>query len=76
MALAASKTIGEDVSAIYANLAHQRNRTGLPGKRQPCMTQSVLQTARGDLTVRTNKKDSQNGKSAIQFYSTANTNVD
>ena len=81
MALAVSKTIGEDAGMIYANLQHQRNKTGLPGKRQPSLTQSVLQTARGgDLTVRTNNKkedaEALNGKSAIQFYSTANTNVE
>lgn len=40
------------------------------------MAQSVNQTARGDLTVRNKEGASNNGKSAIQFYSTANTNVD
>jgi hypothetical protein len=40
------------------------------------MTQSVQPTARGDLTVRAKEENTQNGKSAIQFYSTANTNVD
>jgi hypothetical protein len=55
MILAAQKSINVDGAAIYANLAHQRNKTGLPGKRQPSLAQSCLQTARGDLTVRTNK---------------------
>ena len=72
MAQAAAKTIGEDQGGIY----YQRNKTGLPGKRQPSMTQSVQPTARGDLTVRAKEENTQNGKSAIQFYSTANTNVD
>ena len=81
MILAAQKIINVDGAAIYANLAHQRNKTGLPGKRQPSLAQSCLQTARGDLTVRTNKQgkddaNTMNGKSAIQFYSTANTNVE
>jgi len=42
MALAASKTIVEDGAAIYANLQHLRNKTGLPGKRQPSLAQSCL----------------------------------